>query len=104
VDRLTKIVRLIPANRTDTAEKIADRLLTKWIAHGFGVPASIVSELSDRSLIYQVNYQQTGNQITALSRYQLMNAKIASVNYKSLSKLVDDIILKGKEEVLIRKP
>ena len=44
MDRLTKIVRLIPANRTDTAEKIADRLLTKWIAHGFGVPASIVSD------------------------------------------------------------
>jgi hypothetical protein len=68
------------------------------------LPASIVSELSDRSLIYQVNYQQSGNQITALSRYQLMNAKIASANYKSLSKLVDDIILKGKEEILIRKP
>lgn len=68
------------------------------------LPASIVSELADRSLIYQVNYQQSGNQITALSRYQLMNAKIASANYKSLSKLVDDIILKGKEEILIRKP
>lgn len=68
------------------------------------LPSSIVSELADRSLIYQVNYQQSGNQITAVSRYQLMNSKIASVNYKSLSKLVDDIILKGKEEILIRKP
>jgi hypothetical protein len=44
VDRLTKLVRLIPAKRTDSAGLIATRFINNWITHGFGVPASIVSD------------------------------------------------------------
>ena len=42
--RLTRLVRLIPAKRTDSAGIIATRFINNWITHGFGVPASIVSD------------------------------------------------------------
>jgi transposase InsO family protein len=44
VDRLTKLVRLVPSLKSDTAEKVAERFLHHWYSIGYGLPESIVSD------------------------------------------------------------
>jgi hypothetical protein len=44
VDRLTKLVRLIPAKKDDSAANIAERFVKNWYSLGYGLPQSIVSD------------------------------------------------------------
>lgn len=44
VDRLTKLVRLLPAKKDDSAPQVADRFIKGWYSLGYGLPQSIVSD------------------------------------------------------------
>ena len=48
VDRLTKLVSLVPGSKTDSTEKIAQRFVRSWYCRGFGVPESITSDRDAR--------------------------------------------------------
>jgi len=61
VDRLTKLVRLLPGSSTDTTENIARRFLDGWYCAGFGLPRSIVS---DRDSKFEAAlWQELGKQL-----------------------------------------
>lgn len=44
VDRLTKLVRLLPAKKDDSAPQIAERFIKGWYSLGYGLPQTIVSD------------------------------------------------------------
>ena len=65
VDRLTKLVELIPCRQTSTAETIARLFYLHWYLKGHGAPTSIVS---DRDKIFS---SKLWNEFTQLSGTKL---------------------------------
>lgn len=48
IDRLTKLVKLIPCSKTVTASELADMFFTQWYCRGYGLPKDIVSDMDSK--------------------------------------------------------
>jgi Chromo (CHRromatin Organisation MOdifier) domain len=91
VDRLTKLVTLVPGSRKDGTEIIARKIIQHWYSRGFGLPESIVSDRDSRftSELWGKLCQQLGivrNMATARHQQTDGQSEIAIRTYKRTAK------------------
>jgi hypothetical protein len=91
VCRLTKLVRLVPHHKTDSAANIARLFIDNWYSHGFGLPESITSDRDTKftSKLWTALANQLGIRLElTTSRHQNADgqAEIAIRTYKRTAK------------------
>ena len=89
--RLTKLVRLVPHHKTDSASDIAKLFINNWYSHGFGLPESITSDRDTKftSKLWTALSTQLGIKLElTTSRHQNADgqAEIAIRTYKRTAK------------------
>lgn len=90
VDRLTKLVSLIPSKRDDSTAVIAERFIRGWYSLGYGLPQSIISDRDSKfsSKLWQELGRQLGIDINlSTARHQQTDgqSEITIRTYKRLS-------------------
>jgi transposase InsO family protein len=79
IDRLTKLVVLLPCQKTDTAEDTAKQFVQGWYTRGLGLPMSITSDRDARftSALWQEIVKLTGlKHSMTTARHQQANGQV----------------------------
>ena len=86
IDRLTKLLCLIPCNKTDTAQQSAHQFIKHWYFSGKGLPSVINSDRDSK--FTSVFWTEIGiQQELATSRHQSANGQ-AEIQVRIVKKVI----------------